>query len=297
MKKLTTAMVAGIALVALVAPMSASAAPPELKVVAMGDSSASGTGAGDYQAGTGVSGDCFRSANSYSSVLVAGLKAKGRRVTLNEVACSGAKVADLRQPFRGQPAQVDSLQSDTGLVTLTIGGNDIGLAEFGGACVQSDCTGPATDAVLQRLDAMRRDVRKLLTEIRSRSPRARIIVTGYGRQFTPGDNASGVTLDPICGPAVLTAPERTVAERVSGSLDFTLRAASVGLATYVSEFAVPGILRPEFADHSLCEAGPSYYRGFDALAPGQEGQEAVLHLNKAGHAALGAVIERLLRCI
>ncbi|HEU5121452.1 MAG TPA: hypothetical protein VFT59_01290 [Candidatus Saccharimonadales bacterium] len=29
-----------------------------------------------------------------------------------------------------------------------------------------------------------------------------------------------------------------------------------------------------------------FYRGFDALAPGQEGSDAILHLNQPGHAAL-----------
>jgi lysophospholipase L1-like esterase len=288
-----SAVVAGVALVA-VAPQ-AGASVPAVDVVALGDSSASGTGAGDYAAGTGVPGGCWRSANSYSADIVASLRAKGRVVSYTNVTCSGASIADLRQSFKGEPAQLDSLKRGTDVVTLTIGGNDIDLAGFGGTCVQADCVGAPADAVLQRLDAMGQDLGKALREIKARSPHAQVVVTGYGRQVAVGENAPDVPLDPICGDGLVTVPERAEGNRIATALDARLRGVTVAAGgTYVSEFAVPGTLRPEFAGHSLCAAGTPFYRGFDALAPGQEGLEAVLHLNKAGHAVLAGVIERKL---
>jgi lysophospholipase L1-like esterase len=225
---------------------------------------------------------------------VASLRAKGRAVAYTNVSCSGSKIPDLSLSFNGTPAQLDSLKRGTDIVTLTIGGNDIQLAQFGGICLQADCTGAPADAVVGRIDAMGQDLKKLLKEIKSRSPYARIVVTGYGRQLSPGDNAPDVPLDPICGPGLITTPERGEGSRIATALDARLRAVTAGFGTYVSQFAVPGILRPEFAGHSLCEAGTPYYRGFDALAPGQEGQSAVLHLNKTGHAVLADLIERKL---
>jgi lysophospholipase L1-like esterase len=296
MKKLATALIAGLVVATLAAPASASASSRVVNVVSLGDSYASGIGAGDYLGGTGIPGGCWRSANSYSALLVAELQATGVRVAATNVTCSGATIQDLRQPFRGQPAQLDSLNRNTDVVSLTVGANDIGLAGFGGLCIQSECSDAAADATLAKLDPMGAKLRELLKEIKTRSPHAKVVVTGYGRQITTGDNAAGVTLDPICGPGVITGTERTTAERITVGLDSRLRSATAGIGTYVSEFAEPGVLRPEFAGHSLCEAKAPYYRGFDALAPGQEGQEAILHLNKGGHAALAAVIKKQLLC-
>ena len=62
---------------------------------------------------------------------------------------------------------------------------------------------------------------------------------------------------------------------------------------YVSPYQKNSVdLRQSFVGHSLCQEGAPYYRGFDALAPGQEGAEAVLHLNKAGQSALADLIVR-----
>lgn len=294
MRKLCTAVAAGIALSLMVAPQAA--ATSTVNVVALGDSSASGTGAGDYQDATGTPGGCWRSANSYSEDLVAALRARGKAVTFTNVTCSGAATQDLRQPFRGQPPQLDSLKPTTNLVTLTIGGNDIALADFAGLCVQGDCSGAPAEAVLRRLDTLSSNVSSLLADIKARSPHARIVVTGYGRQLTAGANAPDVPLDPICGDGIITGPERADGAKIANVLDARLRAATLHArlrgadAVYVSPFARPGVLTTEFTGHSLCEAAAPYYRGFDALAPGQEGPEAVLHLNKAGHKVLAGLI-------
>ncbi|MFC0106924.1 SGNH/GDSL hydrolase family protein [Kibdelosporangium aridum] len=299
MRKLWAAVVAGVAVSTLVAPQ-ASATSGSVNVVALGDSSASGTGAGDYLDGTGTPGGCWRSANSYSADLVAQLRATGRTVNFTNVTCSGAAIPDLGQQFKGQPPQLDSLKKDTNVVFLTVGGNDIGLAEYAGLCIQADCAGAPTDAVLQRTEALGKSMAGLMFEIGKRSPQAKVVVTGYGRQMTPGENAPNVPLDPICGPGVITTPERQDGAKIATKLDATLRLATHASrwggvnSVYVSQFAKPGELTPEFTGHSLCEANVPYYRGFDALAPGQEGPEAVLHLNKPGHATLAALIKRKL---
>ncbi len=197
-------------------------------------------------------------------------------------------------PFKDRPAQLDSLRPDTDLVLLTAGTNDIDYAAYGGLCLQADCTGAATDAVLAELPAMGRNVTALIRDVHARSPYARIVVVGYGRQVSTSDNPGGVTLDPICADGILTAAERVEGNEVADGLDATLRsavAAARGVnVQYVSPFAQPGVPRPAFAGHALCEAGAPFLRGFDALAPGQEGPEAVFHLNQQGQAALAALV-------
>src|SRR5262245_39518762 len=91
---------------------------------------------------------------------------------------------------------------------------------------------------------------------------------------------------PRCAPGLVSGPEWAGGATIASALDLWLRFATFIArfhwvkAVYVSEFATPTNLIPEFAGHSLCEARVPFYRGFDALTPGQEGAEAVLHLNK-----------------
>ncbi|MGJ6961195.1 SGNH/GDSL hydrolase family protein [Streptosporangium sp. G11] len=281
-----------------VAPAAARATgvTPSFDVVALGDSYGSGTGAGDYEPGTEQT--CYRSRHSSSAILVEELRRRGTNVRFTNVTCSGATIQDLRQTFKGEPPQLGALRRNTDLVTLNIGGNDIGFAGYGNTCVQADCTGAPTTAILDRIPALKRPLSGLLTEIRRRSPRAQIVMTGYGRAVTRGQNATGVRLDPICDAGVLSAEERLAGARVSSTLDATLsRTAQAARARgvdvrFVSPHRSAATLHPEFAGHSLCESTAPFYRGFDALAPGQEGGVAVLHLNRQGHAALAALIQR-----
>lgn len=265
-----------------------------LNVVALGDSYGSGTGAGDYLGGTGVANGCWRSANSYSEVVVARARAVGVPVSFTNVTCSGAATADLRQPFKGEPAQLDALRRDTHLVFLSIGTSDIDFAGFGLLCVAGDCSGAPSQAEIAEMPAMGQNVAALLGEIRTRSPWAKIVMTGYGSQLTAGENAQGVPLDALCDPGFFSSQERVDGNQVVRALDATLRqTARRAGATYVSPFLKNSVdLHPTFVGHSLCEAGEPYYRGLEALAPGQEGVEAVLHLNKAGQHALAKLVLR-----
>jgi hypothetical protein len=265
-------------------------------VVALGDSYGSGTGAGDYLDGTGVANGCWRSANSYSETLVERLR-EFRFVSFTNVTCSGAATADLSRPFKGGAPQLDALRPDTHLVLLSIGTNDIDFAAYGLTCIAADCSGPATQAQLAKLPGMGQNVAALLTEIKTRSPRAKIVLTGYGRQLTAGENAAGVPLDPICDPAYFSSQERVDGNQVASGIDATLRAtAKEAGVRFASPYTANSVdLQPSFAGHSLCEAGAPFYRGFDALAPGQEGQEAVLHLNAVGQTALADLVQAKLR--
>ena len=86
----------------------------------MGSSFASGPGIG--QRAPGSPRRAGRSAENYASLLASKL---GLRLT--DVSYSGAITADVlsRRPD-GWPAQLDAITEDTGLVTMTCGGNDVG---------------------------------------------------------------------------------------------------------------------------------------------------------------------------
>jgi lysophospholipase L1-like esterase len=166
---------------ALSVALSLLAAAPALaeRYVALGDSYSSGVGTRTYTDAT-----CKRSAYAYPALL-----AQQRPDTqLTSVACSGATTATVTS------TQLSSLTSTTGLVTITVGGNDAGFTDVVTACAKPDGSTCAqrtasTQSFVRgtlpgRLDA-------LYTQIRQRSPSARVVVLGYPRLFAGIDCNAG----------------------------------------------------------------------------------------------------------
>jgi lysophospholipase L1-like esterase len=144
-------------------------AATEKEYVALGDSYASGVGAGHYDS---ASGDCKRSTVSYPA-LWAGVHTEYK---LKDVTCSGAEIADVRAD------QLSALTTGTDFVTLTVGGNDAQFSSVVQACLtESDsyCR-TATDwmstyAKNQLVD----ELAALYKDIKARAPYAEITVLGY----------------------------------------------------------------------------------------------------------------------
>ncbi|MDR1998319.1 MAG: hypothetical protein LBQ06_00005, partial [Frankiaceae bacterium] len=123
------------------------------RYAALGDSFSSGAGVPDFEPGTaadiGGAGDnrCHRSAaGSYSRLLVADPSVTADLEPATFGACSDAVTADVfsaggGQGNQGEPAQIDRVDQFTDLITLTIGGNDVGLADIAANCALGDCVG------------------------------------------------------------------------------------------------------------------------------------------------------------
>lgn len=287
-----------IALIAMLAaaqtlPVYASAQEAPAHVVNLGDSFASGVGADSYRQGT--EGNCYRSIYSTGEQVVAQLKNAGFDVNFTNVACSGATVNDLRKPYYNT-VQLDALRTDTRLVFLSVGGNDIGISKYVNQCLNGDCAGSATLATMLKLPAMQANLSLLLSQIQTRSPEARIVLLGYGQPMTAGANAPGtprVELDPICSAEYLSPNERRDGAQLTAALDLTLRttaktARQRGLdVTYITPYksSLPWNIELDeaFKGKSVCDTtmDQQIYRGFDALAPqplgDAAGQGAILH--------------------
>ncbi len=126
---ITTIMIS--TLVALRPAQADSYPPPEprgSKYVALGDSYSSGAGLEAYDNPNG----CERSVLSFPRRLSRTGPASAR--DLHFVACSGAQTKDVFGWNHGEAPQINAVTSETGLITLTIGGNDIRFAE-----VVTDC--------------------------------------------------------------------------------------------------------------------------------------------------------------
>jgi lysophospholipase L1-like esterase len=95
---------------------------PLRNYVAQGDSYASGTGTAEY-----YDAGCQRSNHSYAKKLT-----DKRGLMLSHVACSGARIPDVRAN------QLGALNEETDLVTISIGGNDAGFSR-----VITECAKPA----------------------------------------------------------------------------------------------------------------------------------------------------------
>src|SRR5215210_2053335 len=89
--------------------------------------------------------------------------------------CSGAKTNHMTQPQGVSPGpnppQFDSLTADTAMVTLTIGGNDIGFSSIG------------QDQISQRIADTAPKVAGVLAGIAARSPQAKTYVVNYSAIF------------------------------------------------------------------------------------------------------------------
>lgn len=208
--------------------------------VALGDSFSAGVGAPPYDES---SGRCDRAERSWPHVL----DEQDEGIELLELrACGGARVEHLLSPWtnREQPAQIPSeARDDVGLLTVTIGGNDVGFGDIVAQCVLGDCSelpdGEEFRAALAELtDTL---VDDLYPALHAAFPDARIVHVGYPR-LTPltGD------LPPEC--LWLSEAERPAAVAIVDRLN-----GAIADAAAVSEREVEFVdLADALAGHELC---------------------------------------------
>lgn len=138
--------------------------------VAQGDSYASGTGTREY-----YDSGCQRSNHSYAKQL-----ASEQGLNLQHVACSGARIPDVRAN------QLGALSASTDLVTISIGGNDAGFSSVITRCALPwpfSCSGEISNARNFINNTLPGQLNALYTEIETRAPNAQVIVVGYPRLF------------------------------------------------------------------------------------------------------------------
>jgi lysophospholipase L1-like esterase len=158
---LTIALAAGITGMGI--PAHAASA---VNYVALGDSYASGVGAGSE------SGSCDQSPNAYPALWAAA----NTPASFTFAACSGATTSDVIS------SQLSSLNSSTTLVSITIGGNDVGFSSIMETCVlesTSSCESAVSAAEQYANNTLPGLLNTTLADIRSAAPDAKIIVVDY----------------------------------------------------------------------------------------------------------------------
>jgi hypothetical protein len=194
--RLAGMIAAVVVLAGLAWPAAASAAGkragtglPGGPFVALGDSFA----AGDLipASPSGTPPGCLRSSHDYGADAAAAL-----RVTRYiDATCTGAATADMTasEPvlLGANPPQFSFLAADDSVVTLTVGGDDIGFPGivetcaalsltdlFGNPCQRNYAAG-GTDRLAAAVSATAPKVAAVLRGIRTRAPHARVLVVGY----------------------------------------------------------------------------------------------------------------------
>jgi lysophospholipase L1-like esterase len=193
--------------------------------VALGDSYASGVGAGSYQS---ASGDCKRSNLAYPQLWA---NANGPS-TFRFMACSGATTGTVRS------TQLGALSSSVQLVSVTAGGNDAGFADVMQTCVlgtDTTCLNRIATARTFINSTLPGNLNALYTDIRNRAPSARVVVLGYPKFY---DVAA------VC--AGLSDTKRTAINQAADLLNSVIAGRA---SAYGYQF---GDVRPAFTGHEIC---------------------------------------------
>jgi lysophospholipase L1-like esterase len=250
--------------------------PPGSHYAALGSSYAAG--AGIPPLATDRPARCGASQVSYSRLLAARLNLR-----LSDASCGGATTAHLLGPWNELPAQVDAVTPETRLVTLTVGGNDLnymGLM-FAASCHAGAAVPPAGGcADLPVIDdaafpALEDRLVSIVAAIRSRAPRARVVLVQY----------VALTGEAPCASAKLLPEHAALARSVATRLaEASARAAERGGAETLPIDRLS-------QEHLPCSEQP-WSRG---LEPGYDGLEgAPWHPTAAGHAAIADELAGLL---
>lgn len=281
--------IGAVAVLALAIPLAAatpamaqpSSGGPQ-SYVALGDSYTSGP---LIPVQTGLPPGCLRSNRNYPSLVAQTFGVSDFR----DVSCSGATTMDLRDSQRVtlgvNPPQFDALDEEVELVSLGIGGNDIGFGQIINQCVarssrnlrgaacQDFFTSGGTDQLAERIDATAPKIAAALAEIERRSPDARVLLVGYPA-ILPDEG-------PGCFPVVPFSPGdvaylRDTEKRLNAMLaDEADRADADYVDTYDPTIG-----------HDICQPpGRKWIEGLVPTAPA-----APLHPNALGMTAIAGAV-------
>jgi lysophospholipase L1-like esterase len=223
----STLAVAGLCALA-VAP--AAGAQTAARYVALGDSYSSGVGAGSY---TSSSGSCDRSTKAYSQLW----DNANQPVSYSSVACSGATMSSVIS------SQLSALTSATTLVSITVGGNDVGFSSTMETCVlesTSRCVSAVNAGDAEIASQLPGELNSVLGDIAADAPQARVVVLGYPELYDLSRSSRCLGL---------STTDRQDLNAAADQLDSAIAAAAGRFGDVFVD------VRPNFAGHEICDSG------------------------------------------
>ncbi|MEU8922249.1 SGNH/GDSL hydrolase family protein [Kitasatospora sp. NPDC048545] len=307
--------VAGTAVVlaaGLTSPTAALAAakPAEraraLSWVAMGDSFTAGvieaTGAE-----TEPRDGCARTVESYPEIIRRDL---GALTDLRNVSCSGATTENVRAtklsplgrplpplgtdpnaPYPPVPPQIDSAGPDTDLITVGVGGNDLGFGQILLDCIElgathlgqgTPCKDKYDTQLPSRLGQLRTDYAAMLTALQAKAPSAKVITVGYPHLIP--EDATHCQYGNLLHFATVTTGDLAWARTaILEPLNAVIARSSTDHGdTFVD-------LYPASAGHSVCDPDHWLDGILTSVLPLRYG---LVHPNARGQAGAAAAVER-----
>jgi lysophospholipase L1-like esterase len=278
------AVVGGALLLAATTATAATAAPPG-KYVSLGDSYVSGP-----LIPSQVNLGCLRSNHNYPSLAAAAIGSSA----FSDASCGAATTDDMTQSqvdglITVNGPQLNAVTSDDALVTLGIGGNDIGFVNIILTCAAESLTNPfgspctahytsgGTDQLAASINATEPKVAAVLQAIHQRAPQAKVVVVGYPDILPEYSNG--------CWPAEPIAYGDVSYLRSTEKLlnAMLATAAAANNAQYVDTYT-PTI------GHDVCKpAGTKWIEGLLPLSAA-----APFHPNAKGEAAMAVALEAAL---
>lgn len=264
--------------------------PPD-SYVALGDSYTSGPGIQPQD--PSILG-CLRSQVNYPHLIEPGL----RPLAFRDVSCSGAQTKDMTESQNVDPdpdpaPQFDALDGRTKIVTLGIGGNDIGFVDIAETCVRLAVESPLATApcrdyyrangiVTARLDALIPRLDAVLSGIAARSPLAKTFVIGYP-DILPEDPAFFLQCRPVLPVATGDIPY--LRDKVEKALNKIIKQQAIAHgAVYVDTYQAS-------INHDACQA-PTV-RWVEPVAPAADA--APVHPNRLGMEATATAVRAAMR--
>jgi GDSL-like Lipase/Acylhydrolase family len=282
-----------VLVLAVTAVLGLTACEPPASYVALGDS---------YTAGPLITPQdpaipgCIRSDANYPNLIAPDLDLPAFR----DVSCSGAETEDMFatqevDPDPDNPPQLNALDRNTKVVTLGIGGNDIGFSDIAKTCAElgirnglqgSPCkdfyTAGGTDRLAAEIASVGPKLEDVLVAIRQRSPAAKIFVVGY-----PAILPESTTLFAACQPVMPIAAGDVpyLRDKVEKRLNGVIKAVTRDLGHRFVDTYTPSI------GHDACQ--PPGIRWVEPVVPAQDA--APVHPNRLGMIATADVVEARMR--
>lgn len=208
---------------------TSASAQSSVHYVALGDSYSSGVGAGSY---ISSSGSCDRSTNAYPALW----NGTNQPASYNSVACSGATTTSVIS------SQLSALSTATTLVSITIGGNDVGFSSVMETCVlnsTSTCVSAIHTAESKIAGQLPGELDSVLQAVGSHAPSARVVVLDYPELYDLSKSSTCIGL---------STTDRTDLDQAADQLDNQIQAAA---GRHGDVF---GDVRSAFAGHEICDS-------------------------------------------
>ncbi len=211
MWRTAVAALAGTLLTCAAAPLATAQPPGYSEYVSLGDSWSAGATLNPALLNSEfVPLGCLQRTQNFARQVAEALNVP----TFRDAACAGATTEDMtadqplgkdQYPSYNTP-QFDRLTPNTDLVTILIGGNNVGLAATVRTCITpnpaiSPCVSRfvvnGVDQMTQRIEAAEPTIAATIDGIKARSPRARIVMLNY---------LDGVAVGDPCYPIIPISP-------------------------------------------------------------------------------------------